>query len=316
MLAAIAPLLVAVLAGLGFGALRLFEPVEQAIAALNRFCLYLAFPALIFANVYAADLALALAPGFLLASVTPTLILLGVLALSTRRVEPGQRAALGFGSIFGNIAYLGIPLSASLLGPQIVGLASVSAALHLLVAVPLGTWVMLRWSRAGREAEAETEHRSPIAELLRQPLVWAPILALLARLVPAALVAPALGPASWIGAAASPVALFMIGLYMHTHRRELVRLRWADAGLIAAKLIVLPGLALACVRIGLRFDLLELEAAELVIVQAAMPTAITTFALAEEYGVGRGALVRGIVGSTALFLLLFPLLGPLLGLLL
>jgi len=311
-LAAVAPLLVAVLAGVLFGALRLFDPVEQAIAALNRFCLYLAFPALIFANVYAADLALALAPGFLLATVLPTLILLGLLALTTRRVEPGSRAALGFGSIFGNIAYLGIPLSASLLGPQIVGLASVSAALHLLVAVPLGTWVLLRWGRV----DAHTPGTSrPIAKVLRQPLVWAPVIALLARLVPAPIVAPALGPALWIGAAASPAALFMIGLYMQTHWRVLARVRWTDAGLVACKLVVLPGLALACVVFGLRFDLLELEAGKLVIVQATMPTAITTFALAEDYEVGREPLIRGIVGSAAVFMLLFPLLGSVLALL-
>src|SRR5690606_38930749 len=64
MLAAVAPLMLAVLAGVLFGALGLFRAPDQAIATLNRLCLYLAFPALIFANVYAADLRLAAAPGF------------------------------------------------------------------------------------------------------------------------------------------------------------------------------------------------------------------------------------------------------------
>jgi predicted permease len=172
--------------------------------------------------------------------------------------------------------------------------------------------VLLRWGR--REGEANTG-RGPLAEVLRQPLVWAPILAMLARLLPAGIVEPVIPPAKWIGAAASPVALFMIGLYLHTHRRELAALRWTDFGLIFAKLFVLPALALACVVIGLRFDVLELEAGKVVIVQAAMPTAITAFALAEEYGVGRDPLVRGIVGSTLIFMLTFWLLGPLLELL-
>lgn len=311
MLAAVAPLLLATLAGVLFGGLKIFEDPQQAIATLNRLCLYLAFPALIFAGVYTAELELALAPAFLAATLLPSIALLGAVALLSRRVEPDARAALGLGSMLGNIAYLGIPLTAALLGPQVIGLASVSAALHLLLSIPLGTFVLLRW---GRPASAATT-RSPLADVVRQPLVWAPILALLARLLPEAIVEPVIGPAKWIGAAASPVALFLIGLYLHTHRRSLTALGWTDAALIVAKLVALPGLALACVIIGLRFELLALEAGKVVIVQAAMPTAITTFALAEEYGVGREPLVRAIVGGTLVFMLSFWLLGPLLELL-
>lgn len=311
MLSAAAPLLVAVLAGVLFGALKLFAAPDPAIVALNRWCLYLAFPALIFANVYAADLELALAPGFLLATVLPSLILLAALALTTRALDPDLRAALGFGSILGNIAYLGIPLAAALIGPEVVGLASVAAALHIVVSVPLGSFVLLRWGLR----EGDGERRGALAEVVRQPLVWAPILAVLARLLPAALVEPALPVLTWIGAAASPVALFMIGLYMHTHRGRLFALRWSDAGLLAAKLLVLPAIAFACAALGLWRGWLGLDAAKVVVVQAAMPTAITTFALAEEYGVGREPLVRGIVGSTALFMLSFWLLAPVLGLL-
>jgi malonate transporter and related proteins len=311
-LSAAAPLLVAVLAGVLFGALKVFAAPDSAIATLNRWCLYLAFPALIFANVYAAELEIAFAPGFLLATVLPSLLLLGALALTTRRLEPNARAALGFGSILGNIAYLGIPLSSALIGPQVIGLASVAAAVHIVVSIPLGSFVLLRWGRRNTNGRVGAGASS---ELLRQPLVWSPILAVLARLLPPAIVEPAIPILEWIGVAASPVALFMIGLYVHTHRRELAALRWSDAGLIAAKLLVLPALAFACVVLGLRFELLTLDAAKVVIVQAAMPTAITTFALAEEYGVGREPLVRGILGSTIIFMLSFPLLRPLLDLL-
>lgn len=311
MLAALAPLLFAALAGVLFGALKLFADPQQAIATLNRLCLYLAFPALIFAGVYTAELALATAPGFLVASLLPSLLLLGAIALLSRRMEPEARAALGLGSMLGNIAYLGIPLSAALLGPQVIGLASVSAALHLSLGIPLGTWVLLRWGRSA----SGTSTRGALADVARQPLVWAPILALLARLLPDAIVEPVIGPAKWIGAAASPVALFLIGLYLHTHRRALATLGWSDVALIVAKLFVLPGLAFACVVVGLRFELLALEAGKVAIVQAAMPTAITTFALAEEYKLGRAPLVRAIVGGTLLFMLSSWLLAPLLGLL-
>ncbi|HLT39649.1 MAG TPA: AEC family transporter, partial [Enhygromyxa sp.] len=180
MLAALAPLLLVTLAGVLFGRLGLIRQPDSAIATLNRFCLYLAFPALIFANVYTARLSLAAAPGFVAASLVPSLVLLAGIALITRRVEPDARAALGIGSMLGNIAYLGIPLSAGLLGSQVIGLASMSAALHIVLSIPLGTWVLLRWGRPTGAAS-----RGPWAEVVRQPLVWAPVVALLARLVPA-----------------------------------------------------------------------------------------------------------------------------------
>jgi malonate transporter and related proteins len=316
LLAAVAPLILAVLAGASLGALKLFPAPDAAIATLNRFCLYLAFPALIFAGVYEADLAVAASPGFVAASVLPSLVLLGLVALLSRGVEPDVRAALGIGSMLGNIAYLGIPISAALVGPQAVGLASVSAALHIVLTIPLGSWVLLRWGRPEHGAETKGGFASaskPLTAILRQPLVWSPILAVFAQLLlPLRVVAPVLPPAEWIGAAASPVALVMIGLYLHTNRRELVRLRWADAALIGAKLVVLPTLAFAAAWLGLRQGWLTGDAARVVVVQAAMPTAITAFALAEEYRVGRAPLVRAIVGGTLVFSLVLWALGPVL----
>ncbi len=306
MLEAALPLLLAVAAGAVFGAVKLFDDPERSVSTLNRFCLYLAFPALIFANVATAELSLADAPGFVVAIIAPTLILLLLLGLTSARVEPNDRAALGLGASLGNIAYLGIPLAASLVGPQVVGLASLAAALHIVVTIPLGTWVLLRWGPGGG-AEGGA---SPLVRALRLPLVWAPILALLARSLPAELLAPVLTPMTWIGSAASPVALAMIGLYLHTHRRELLLLRWSDGALIGAKLLLLPALATLTVIVGLRLGLIGVDAGKVVIILAAMPTAITTFALAEEYGIGREAIVRGIVGSTLAFMLTFPWLAP------
>jgi malonate transporter and related proteins len=305
-LAAASPLLVALAAGFSFGLAKLFEHPGQAIAALNRFCLYLAFPALIFANVYTAKLELDQLAGFAAVTIVPTLVLLILIGASTKRLEPHARAAMGLGGSLGNIAYLGIPLCASLLGPQVVGLASLAAALHIIVTIPLGTWLLLRW---GPREPTQTRAR-PLERVLRQPLVWAPILALLARSLPDAWLAPAIGPAQWIGAAASPAALFMIGLYLHAQRRELLALRWTDAGLITAKLVVLPALALGCVLAARELGAISLEAGKVVLIQASMPTAITTFAIAEEYRIGRDAIVRGIVGTTILFMVSFPLLAP------
>ena len=309
-----APLLVALLAGVIAGLLRLFPDPDGAVAALNRFCLYLAFPALIFANVYEARLGQLAAPGFVAATILPTLILIAAIGLLSRgpakrgRLRSDDRAAMGLGAGLGNIAYLGIPLSASVLGPQVIGLASLCAALHIVVTIPLGTWTLLRWSDAG--ANDEGKNGGALARTLRQPLVWAPILGLLARALPEVVVAPVLGPCAWIGGAASPVALFVIGLYLHTHHRELLRLRLPDLAVIGGKLLVLPALTLGCALLLRGRGWLDLEAAQVAVVQATMPTAITTFALAEAYGIGRAAMVRTIVGSTVLFMISFAVLAP------
>lgn len=313
MLAAALPLILALICGLAFAGLGLFEDPAAAISALNRFALYLAFPALIFANVASAELAGAGQPGFLLASVAPTLILLGLVAL-VRRVwtKPEQRearAALGMGAIMGNVAYLGIPLCGAILGPAALGLASLSAAIHMVLGISLGSWSLLR----GSGDAAKGGLGSAAKAVAKQPLVWAPLLGLAARALPAAWLTPALEPCRWIGAAASPVALFMIGMYLFVNRRDLARLGLADLALIAAKLLALPALALACVALARSGGWIELEAAKVVVLQASMPIAVTSFALAEDYGVGRDPLLRGIVGSTVAFALLSPLLAWLLG---
>ena len=90
MLAAASPLLVALAAGFLFGLLALFERPDQAIAALNRLCLYLAFPALIFANVYTAELAVDQVAGFVAATIVP-----GESGTLTLRGEWQQIYALG-----------------------------------------------------------------------------------------------------------------------------------------------------------------------------------------------------------------------------
>jgi predicted permease len=291
--------------GFSAGALRWFPSPPAAIAALNRFALMLAFPALIVSGLASDSLALPAGPGFYLVhGLAASGQVLAALAL-TRVHEALRRGrgAIAMAALFGNIAYLGIPFATAVLGPRASGLASLAAALHIVIAMTIGPLLLLRHSGAGPRPLG-----SILATVARQPLVWAPLVGLALRaapLAPRSLLVDLITP---LGASAGPVALFMLGLYLHANRGRLRRVGAEVAATCLLKLLVYPALALVSAAVLAAFaPLLPLER-QVVVLVAAMPVAITTFSLAEEFGTGREVVASSIVASTLLALVTLPVL--------
>jgi predicted permease len=304
------PLVFCLGAGFGFGALRVFRAPDDAVKVLNGYALYLAFPALVFVGIYRSTLALS--AGFVLATVVPFVVLVAALALIRRLglMRGEHAAATGFGSVFGNVAYFGIPLVGSVMGTDMIGLASCSAALHILVGLTVGPVLLLAWGSDGDKGGKD----GVLARLVRQPLLWAPIVGFAARVVPESRLIHVVQPLSWVAESAAPVAVFMVGLYLWTRRRQCSKLRAPDAVLVASKLIVFPGLTWLCAWWLMTQGWLDVRSAQIVVMQAAMPVAITTFSIAEAYDVGQDHIARGIIATTVLFLVALPGLVALVGL--
>lgn len=299
------PLLFILALGVGAGALRWFPSPPAAIAALNRFALMLAFPALIVAGLASDSLALPGGPGFYLVHALAAVgQVAAALALTRGQGALGRsRGAIALAALFGNIAYLGIPFATAVLGPRATGLASLAAALHIVIAMTLGPLLLLRHSGG-----APRPFGPILATVARQPLVWAPLVGLALRAAPAAPRALVLDLVAPLGASAGPVALFMLGLYLHSNLGRLRRVGPEVAAACVLKLLVYPALALASAAALAAFaPLLPMERQVIVLV-AAMPVAITTFSLAEEFGTGREVVASSIVASTLLALATLPVL--------
>ncbi|HJL17535.1 MAG TPA: AEC family transporter [Sandaracinaceae bacterium LLY-WYZ-13_1] len=285
---AAAALVAPVFLGVGAGLARLFADPDAAVDHLNRYALYFAFPALVFHGLVAADYTLPDEPGFWL--LVPAA--LAVTALAGRLGAPRQAGTLAQMVAFGNVAYLGLPVVERVLGEASLPAASLAVAVHVTLALSVGPVLLLRWSDAGGSV------RATVSRAARQPLLWAPIVGLAARLLPRDVRAVLDALADPIGRSAAPVALFLLGLYLHHHRSRMRHLGGADALHVAMKLLVLPAVTFAGAWALHRVGWLHVPEAQILCLLSAMPAAITTFAIAQQLGVGAAQTSRAIVATT------------------
>lgn len=288
----VAALLFPLLLGVAAGAARLFEEPQEAIRHLNRYALTFAFPALVFRGLLDAEFSVPTSPLFWLAVpgvLAFSLLISRALARALGRPEWAGTAAMI--ESFGNVAYLGLPIVAQVLGSAAVGVSSLAVAVHITLAMAVGPVLLLRWG-GGTGAV-------PLAGLARQPLLWAPVVGLAARALPSAWGDAALVVVGPLGGSAAPVALFLLGVYLHRHRRGL---RFGKRALyhVFAKQILLPGVTFALAFVGVQQGWIARLDAQVLVVLAAMPAAITTFAIAERYHVGVETISEAIVVTTAL----------------
>ncbi|MEQ9075920.1 MAG: AEC family transporter [Sandaracinaceae bacterium] len=290
-----------ILLGASAGAVRLFPDPNAAVDHLNRYALYFAFPALVFRGLVDADFALPTEPGFWL--LIP--LVLAVSALTVRALFPEEAPTLALIVAFGNVAYLGLPVVERVLGEDALGLAAVAVAVHVTLALSVGPLLLLRWSGRG-DGFAESAKA-----LARQPLLWAPVAGLAVHALPGdarslldtMLVDTVIEP---LGRSAAPVALFLLGLYLFTQRARLRRIEGGDVVHLGVKLLFLPALSF-----GVAFGFhsvgwLTPAQAQVLCLLAAMPAAITTFAISQQLGVGAERTSRAIVATSVLSIVTIP----------
>lgn len=285
--ARVAPLAVPVILGVVVARRDLLTDLDRSIAALNVFALYIGFPALVYAGLVGSRLSLPTEIGFWAAiPLSQLLVVLAAVALAPRDA-PHHRGTLALVGLFGNIAYLGLPVSIAVFGESIAGLAAVAVSIHVTIAVSLGPALLARWSGGAAPG---------LRLVLRQPLFWAPFAGLLTRVGPEPFTNVALAVTQPLGAAAAPVALFMLGLYLF-HRRDALRKplpRYIFLCLVASPAIT------AAVVLGLRATgmLASAELAGIAILLSGMPAAVATFSIAHDVGSGTDEVAAAVVQST------------------
>jgi len=282
------------------GALRLFDRPQRAVAHLNRYALYFAFPALVLAGL--ADASFGLPRGVFFWALVPAALALVLLGIGWLGSGPA-RGPLALVASFGNVAYLGLPVVEQTLGPHALGTASLAVAIHVTLSMLLGPWLLVRWGTLHERRSSRPGRRA----LLRQPLLWAPVVGLGARLLPEGARVLVVAVAQPIGASAAPIALFLLGLYLHTHRRALRQVDSVTVLLVATKLLVVPGVTFALGLLGYQLGWLTSVEAQVLLLLAAMPAAITTFAIAQELETGVARVTQAIVASSLLCIGTVPL---------
>jgi malonate transporter and related proteins len=295
-------LCVPVLLGLLAARLRLIPETPDARAALNTFALYFGFPALVLSSLLDARFELPGAVAFWLAIPVAQGLLVAALYVGARVLGlAAQAGTAALVALFGNVAFLGLPFVIEVLGEASRGLAALAVSIHVALAVAIGPIVLRRWS--GAEGAG-----APRGSVLRQPLLWAPIVGLAGRAFPEPARALLEAVATPTGATAAPVALFVLGLYLYAERRTLLDAERGTAFHVWVRIGLAPVCTGVVVIVFSRAGWITHDQGAVFLILAGMPAAVTTFSMAHDAHVGTRRVAATIVRSSVVSLVTLPLL--------
>ena len=292
----ILPLFGMMFAGFLAGRARLLS--ADGSVTLSRFVFYVAFPALVFISLSRVPVAEVFDWPFLGALGGGMLLVMCLGFVVARFAFPDSLAALGLHGLtamYSSTAYIGLPLiliafGDSALVPGIVG-AVITGVVFLPIAIVL--------AEIDRERSTARILLDPLLGLVRNPVLIATAAGLAASALHVPVPMPLATALELLGQAFVPCALFSAGLFMVgglPPRADVTEVGW----LVIAKLLLHPLITWALAVFV--FDL-EGTLAAIVILQAALPSGVPVFILAQHYGVFVARSNAAIVASTALSIL-------------
>jgi len=218
-----------------------------------------------------------------------------------------------------NTTFVGYPVCQALLGGRGLLYAVLYDAGFTLVMSTLSIWFMSWASRRGAHSLSGS-----LRDLVRSPLMWSVVLGVAWGALGWPMPAWIHTPLSTLGQATMPLALLAVGMLVRPRARQAVdaacsaprpgasekrgggeSLWWQLGVTTALRLLVVPALVWGVVAL-LR---IERTAAAVMVLQTAMPTAVATTAMAEQYGGDSAFAAIAVILTTFLSLLTLPLWG-------
>ena len=277
---------------------------EAATQGLNGFVYWIAMPALLFRAMSGIDPIVLLNADFVLAYGLATFVVMGLGWWICRSFFSGSReqaAMNGMNVAYGNAGFLGIPLAFTAFGDAAAAPIMLTVIASVVVA---GVSVTLIELCRNEEARIGKTIQHSLWVMAKNPLIFAPVLGIIFASTSLDMLEPLARLLSLLGDAASPCALFALGMFMVG---KPVADNFAEVSLTCAlKLLLLPVLCwLVIVSITDMPPLWQGVA----MVMAATPTGVGSFVVAKQYGLYQKRTSSVILLSTVasvpiLFLLL------------
>ncbi|MGH6924751.1 MAG: AEC family transporter [Propylenella sp.] len=274
--------------------LRLLPNVTATV--LSQFVFVVAVPFLMFRTMVAADFANASPWRLWFSYFVAMAIAWGAGTLTVRALHPSEDAPHvigGFSAAYSNSVMIGIPLIMTAYGEEAIVALLILVAVHLPIAMTVGTLLMGRADRKGSDADKLTVAREVGGTLATNPVLIGVVAALLWRSTGM----PVPDPLAWIvgrlAEVAGPVALFAVG--MSIRERGLAG-EWPSAAFLSTiKLAVMPTIAFV-----LAFYLAPIPVvwAKAIVLAAACPTGIYAFVAASRFRSGEALSSATILMST------------------
>lgn len=286
----IAPFFGIILAGYFFSKLNIAK--SDWIEVLNSFVLKIGFPAIIFTSLAKAKIDFAEQSSLIIVNSAFILFCFALAIIATKifKLNKTMGRTLFICLPFGNIAYLGLPVLLEVYGQNIITHGSIILSMYLIWIFTLGVYYLERSNSEG------VELRKILINLLKNPLLLGVIFGVTASFINIPVNSIFLKTFDMIARSATPVILFSIGIFIAQISFGYWR-AWIGISIYTVfKLLVLPGL------LFLIFYLTNLKSPGFTatIVEAAMPLALTPYALAQEYDLDSEFITKSIMLSTTI----------------
>lgn len=197
-----------------------------------------------------------------------------------------------------NVAYLGIPTLVQIYGVDILPTASLIVAIYLFWVFTIGIgYLDITQQRRKRDVLSDM-----MKNLFTDPLIIAIVLGIIISSLNIEIPSILMTSMDMITASVTPTVLIVIGLFIGKSKIGKLK-EWIPVLLFSLMtLMILP----AVFYLGLRFLGISPHQFSSSIIEAAMPLAITPFALSDRFGLNKEFIARSIVLSTILAVISLP----------
>jgi predicted permease len=268
------------LIAVGILAGRLFPALDMN--TLTRLTVYFMIPALVFGAIVSTTLTLSAASLIALAYLLYLLVLAVLSALGSRGLTLTQQRGMMVTSLFGNTGNMGLPITLFAYGSEGLDRGVVIFVLSLILMFAAGPTLLAGEAGLGERVRAAA----------KLPPIWAALAGLGVNLLALPLPLSLTRGLSLLGDAAIPVMLLSLGVQVY---RSWV---WdVDALALRASFYRLVASPLVAYAVGAALGLRGLDLSVLVLM-AAMPSAVTMFVVAVEVKGDYEGIARTVVATT------------------
>jgi predicted permease len=294
----IAPLFLIILAGAVLHRTRAIGDNWQSV--LNEYALKVGFPVLIFTSLTKAPFSFEEQGPLIIANslFILTLFLTAIIAGKILRLSGRMTRTVFICLVFGNVAYLGIPILVQVAGEKILPSASLIVAVYLFWNFTVG----IAFLDLTRTENKKNILKDVAQNLLKNPLLIAVFLGLIVATLNVRLPHIVTAALNMITASVTPVVLIVIGLFIGSSTIGKVS-DWLPVFLFSCIVLIAKP---AVLYFGVHLFGFSTADFSFSVIEAAMPLAITPFALADLFDMDKEFIARGIVLSTILSIVTLP----------
>ncbi len=297
------PLFLVILTGTVFSRTKVYH--ENWIEVLNKYALWIGFPALVIFSLMKLDLAEKSYTTFIFLN---SIFILGSMALvfpicRIFKLSVHMKRTLFLIIPFGNVSYLGIPVLFNAYGEFILPEAAIISAVYVFW---LLTLAILLIEIYGKE---KVDLKKLGLSLAKNPLLLSVFIGLLIVVFRIKLPEFAAKTIELFSDSVTAVVLFSLGIFLGRHKIGKLKEWMMVAVLTVATMVVLPFIFY---HIVLLFPLENVDLKS-IIIDAAMPLGVTPYVLAVQYKLDTVLLTRVVVFGTIISVVVIPLWIAILG---